>query len=171
MSGLAPSMPVLLAGRALQGLGGGAINTALYASVSLAYPDALRPRMMALLSSAWILPTLIRPAMAGLIADASTWRAVFLGIVPFLIVLVILIAPTFRQLKRAPSAAEGKTGSLPRALQVTVGARLFLFGLSAASPFIALASVVLGALNLLRSRLCAASCPLERSQPGLDWLR
>ncbi len=116
VSGLAPSMPVLLAGRALQGLGGGAINTALYASVSLAYPDALCPRMMALLSSAWILPTLIDPAMAGLIADASTWRAVFLGIVPFLIVLVILIAPTFRQLKRAPSAAEGKTGSLPRAL-------------------------------------------------------
>lgn len=146
LSGLASSMPVLLLGRAFQGLGGGGINTALYASVNLAYSDALRPRMMALLSTAWILPTLIGPALAGFIADTSTWRAVFLGIVPFLVVLVALIAPTFRQLKRAPSAGESETGNLPRALRATGGAGLFLFGLSAASPLIALASVVLGAL-------------------------
>jgi len=72
LSGLAPSMPVLLAGRALQGFGGGAINTALYTSVNLAYADVLRPRMMALLSTAWILPTLIGPALAGFIADTTT---------------------------------------------------------------------------------------------------
>lgn len=147
LSGLAPSMSLLLAGRALQGLGGGAINTALYASVNLAYPDVLRPRMMALLSTAWILPTLVGPALAGFIADATTWRTVFLGLVPVLVVLAVLIAPTFRKLKQEVKAVEATgVGSFPRALRATGGAGLFLLGLSATSSLIALTSVVLGAL-------------------------
>ena len=144
LSGLAPSMPVLLAGRALQGLGGGAVTTALYASVNLAYPDALRPRMMALLSTAWIVPTLVGPALAGFIADTSSWRAVFLGIVPFLVVLAFAIAPPFRKLRREVEVEAEGSGSLQRALRATVGAGLFLFGLSATSPLMALASVVVG---------------------------
>lgn len=147
VSGLAPTMPVLLAGRALQGLGGGAISTALYASVNLAYPDALRPRMMALLSTAWVLPTLVGPALAGVVADAVTWRAVFLGIVPLLAVLTFLVAPTFRQLRRAGKArGAANTGSLLRALRATGGAALFLIGLNAPSPGVALVLVVVGAL-------------------------
>lgn len=145
LSGLAPSMPVLLAGRALQGLGGGAITTALYASVNLAYPDALRPRMMALLSTAWIVPTLVGPALAGFIADTSSWRAVFLGIVPFLVVLVFAIAPPFRKLRREVETVEATgSGSLRQALRATVGAGLFLFGLGATSPLVALALIMVG---------------------------
>lgn len=168
VSGFAPSMLVLLAGRALQGLGGGAINTALYASVNLAYPDALRPRMMALLSTAWILPTLVGPALAGFIADATSWRAVFIGIVPLLIVLAVLIAPSFRRLQQGAAATETPTfSSLARALQATLGAGLFLFGLSATSPYVALASVVLGALIGLPALYRLLPQETFRAKPGL----
>lgn len=168
ISGFAPSMLVLLGGRALQGLGGGAINTALYASINLAYPDALRPRMMALLSTAWILPTLIGPALAGFIADATTWRAVFVGIVPLLVVLAALIAPSFRRLRRgAPSTETPAASGFVRALQATLGASLFLFGLSAASPFVALALVILGALSGLPALYRLLPQETFRAKPGL----
>jgi MFS family permease len=150
LSGLAPSMLVLLAGRALQGLGGGAINTALYAAVDLAYPDALRPRMMALLSTAWILPTLLGPALAGVIADALNWRVIFLGLIPFLVVLAFLIASTFRGLRSETHVneetidKEKSNYSSFLALQATVGAGLFLVGLSLSSPLIILATVSVG---------------------------
>src|SRR5206468_1027638 len=47
IGGLAPSMPVLVLGRALQGLGAGAIPAVIYASVGRTYPEALRPRLFA----------------------------------------------------------------------------------------------------------------------------
>lgn len=146
LSGLAPSMPVLLAGRALQGLGGGAMSTALYAAVNLAYPDPLRPRMMALLSTAWVVPTLVGPALAGFLADALSWRAVFLGIVPFLVVLASVVAPTFRTLRREAHTAGAADSSLLGAVQATAGAGLFLLGLGVASPVTALPITAVGAL-------------------------
>ena len=195
VSGLAPSMSVLLGGRALQGLGGGALNTALYASINLAYPDTLRPRMMALLSTAWILPTLVGPALAGLIADTTTWRAIFLGIIPFLALLTYLIAPTFRTLRgtghklqgapqpESQQEAEQKLrrksqrelgsnpqetvgGNLRRAFQATLGAGLFLFGLSAATPVIVALSVV-GALIGLPALRRLLPPGTFRARPGL----
>jgi MFS family permease len=149
LSGLAPSMLLLLVGRALQGLGGGAINTALYAAVDLAYPDALRPRMMAHLSTAWILPTLLGPALAGFIADTMSWRVVFLGLVPFLAVLAFLIAPTFRGIRYQTNTEKESKNSLLLALQATVGAGLFLIALSLTSPLFVLATISVGTLLAL----------------------
>ena len=90
LSGVAPSMQLLIVGRVLQGLGGGALATAMYFAVNLAYHDGLRPRMMALMSSAWVVPALIGPAAAGLIAEALSWRWIFLGILPLLVVVAWL---------------------------------------------------------------------------------
>lgn len=146
VSGFAPSMPLLLVGRALQGLGGGAINTALYASVNLAYPDSLRPRMMALLSTAWMLPTFVGPVLAGFIADMVSWRAVFIGIAPFVLVLGLLTASTFRHLQQGTSVETPASKNVWGALQATLGAGLFLLGLSASSLITAFLLTVLGAL-------------------------
>ena len=60
----APNMPVLILGRLLQGLGGGALVTALFAVVNLAYSDRLRPALFAAMSSAWVVPG-TRGAAAG----------------------------------------------------------------------------------------------------------
>src|SRR5207248_11221286 len=81
VAGSAPGWPMLLVGRALQGLGAGGLGTLAYLAVARGYPEPLRPRLLALLSTAWVLPALIGPAVAGVVAEHATWRLVFLGIV------------------------------------------------------------------------------------------
>ena len=63
-------------------------------------------RMLALMSSAWVLPFLAGPAVAGaLVADHTTWRWVFVFLLPFLPVAVVLTLPGLRALAPPPVAA------------------------------------------------------------------
>src|SRR3954470_9619202 len=82
VGGLAPSMPALIAGRALQGLGGGAISSTAYVAIGRGYAEQAKPRMLALTSTAWVVPGLVGPGIAGLMAEALGWRSVFLVLAP-----------------------------------------------------------------------------------------
>ena len=57
-------------------------------------------RMLALMSTAWVLPSLVGPALAGLIADHASWRWVFVLLLPFLPVAIALTLPGLRTLER-----------------------------------------------------------------------
>lgn len=59
---LAPSMPVMLAGRTVQGFGGGLIFALSYAMINLVFEQRLWPRAMALISAMWGIAT---PGGAG----------------------------------------------------------------------------------------------------------
>lgn len=127
----APNMPVLIIGRLLQGLGGGALITALYAVVNLAYSDALRPALFAAMSSAWVVPGLVGPLLAAFIAEQVGWRAVFWGLLPLLLLVALLTTPAFRRFPRPGSVAA--PSRLPQALGLAVGTGAFLAGLTLAS--------------------------------------
>ena len=86
LGGLAPSMGVLVAARVLQGIGAGAIPAIAYATVGRAYPAAIRPRVFAVFSTAWVVPGLIGPASSSAIEEALSWRAVFLALLPFVLI-------------------------------------------------------------------------------------
>ena len=86
IGGLAPSMPILVLGRIVQGAGAGAIPGVAYVTIANSYDESVRPRMFAILSSAWVVPGLVGPAIAGWIGDHITWRAVFLGLLPMILV-------------------------------------------------------------------------------------
>jgi MFS family permease len=45
----APRMEVLVAGRFLQGLGGGAVPSVAYAAIGRSFPPQLRPRVFAIM--------------------------------------------------------------------------------------------------------------------------
>lgn len=129
VAGLAGSWPAFIAGRALQGLGGGAIMTTGYLTVRLGFPDRLRPRVMALISSAWVVPALAGPAIAGLLADHASWRFVFLGLLPLLAAVPLLMLPSLRRLggeERTPFDLR----NLSRAVRLAAGVGLFLAGLA-----------------------------------------
>jgi MFS family permease len=136
LAALAGSWSVLLAGRALEGLGAGALGVVTYASASRAYPPEMYGRMLALMSSAWVLPSLAGPAVAGLIADHTTWRWVFVLLLPFLPVAVLLTLPGLRALSRAERIAAPRR--LPQALALAAGTGLFLGGLGLPAPLLAL---------------------------------
>jgi MFS family permease len=117
--GTAPSMEVLIAGRVLQGLGGGALSVGLYVVVGLVYPSLLQPAIFASFSAAWVLPALFGPGLAALVASAFGWRWVFTGTIVLVLVALMLIAPALRRMEPHP---EGTTTSLSRLVWACVGA-------------------------------------------------
>ena len=149
--GLAPSMEVLVAGRFLQGLGAGAIPPTAYVAIARSLPERLRPPMFATLSTAWVLPGIIGPALAGGITQVVGWRAVFLGLIPLVVVAGVM---TLRSLMAVPGAVtvtqgDAATGEatrrrVPFALVLAAGAALVVGGLSAADPALAAARIVGG---------------------------
>jgi MFS family permease len=133
IGGLAPSMPVLVVARGLQGLGAGAIPAVAYAAIGRSYPEWLRPRVFAVLSTAWVVPGLIGPALSALVASHFGWRAVFLGLLPLVLAAAALAWPSLRRLG-PPAEPLVQRGRLPRAVGVAAGAGLVLAGLTSRSP-------------------------------------
>ena len=143
--GLAPSMEVLVAGRILQGLGGGALTVCLYVLVGLIFPAALQPAIFTSFAAAWVLPTLFGPALAAYVAHVAGWRWVFLGV-------VVMVAGG-RGPGRAGAAqarrAGRRRGHAPRS-------RL---------AWAVVAAVAVLALEMLGSRRGAWPCSWSRPQP------
>lgn len=80
LAGLAPTMPLFVLGRLVHGFGGGILGVALYVVIAQAYPVTMRPRVFAVLTTAWVLPALVGPLIAAQVAHLVGWRWVFLGV-------------------------------------------------------------------------------------------
>jgi len=142
-AGAAPTMAVVVACRIAQGLGAGAISSVAYVTIARGYPADARPRMLAILSSAWVVPGLIGPAVAGAVADHASWRWVFIGLAPPTVLASVLALPSLRRLgpSSAPQVAATQT---PTAIQLAAGAGAALFGLGCADLRLAAVMVVAG---------------------------
>lgn len=106
VAGTAGSMTTLVLGRLVQGLGGGACTVALYVIVARLYPPLLHPRVFAGFSAAWVVPSLVGPSAAGLVAQHLGWRWVFLGVVALVVpVTAVLLRPLAEVGRPAPDAA------------------------------------------------------------------
>jgi MFS family permease len=101
VAGTAPSMPVLVVGRFVQGLGAGVVPAIGYVAIGRVYPVTLRPRMFAVLSTAWVVPGVIGPALSERLSAWIGWRWVFLGLLPLVAAAGSLIVPAMMRL-RAP---------------------------------------------------------------------
>ncbi|MFF7250079.1 MFS transporter [Embleya sp. NPDC008237] len=123
VAGVAPTWWVFVVGRFVQGLGVGAIMGLAYLVIGRAYPDHLQARMVALTSSAWTLPALIGPVIAGTLADRLSWRSLFL-LLPIPIALAALLTlPALRALGgSAGSTGPGASGDAPEAVGDRAGA-------------------------------------------------
>ncbi len=74
---LAGTESAFLAGRGVAGFGAGVLVVTLYVIVGRAYPARLRPKVFSLVSSAWVLPSLVGAPIAGALTSWISWRAVF----------------------------------------------------------------------------------------------
>lgn len=153
VGGLAPSMEVLVAARVVQGLGSGAIPAVAYVSIARALPEPLRPKMFATMSTAWVLPGVFGPALAGFIADAFNWRLVFLGLLPLIAVAALMTLPAVAAVGPAVGSVDAETASanqarrrLPLALVLAAGAGMLVAGLTDAELFPGVPLIVAGAL-------------------------
>ncbi len=111
----APAMAVLAAGRAVQGVGSGLLSVVLYAMAGRLVAAATRPRLFAAFSAAWVVPSLVGPALAGLAADTVGWRWVFGALAP---PSLVALAATLRATAGLDEAAYRTASGAGRALVV-----------------------------------------------------
>lgn len=74
---LAPTMPLFLFGRLIQGFGGGFLLSLSYSMVRIVFAPSLWPRAMGVISGMWGISTLLGPAIGGVFAEYGVWRASF----------------------------------------------------------------------------------------------
>jgi MFS family permease len=137
IAGAAPDMWIFVAGRAVQGLGTGIALVATYVLIARVYPERLHPRVFAALSAAWVLPSLIGPALGGVLAEHVGWRWVFRGLIPLVVPPTVMLIPAMRGLgasgEHGPEASgesrRPRAGRHLAAVSAAVGAAVFLYGL------------------------------------------
>lgn len=144
IAGFAPSMAVLVLGRVVQGLGAGALPAISYVVIGRGYPEGARPRMLAMLATAWVVPGFVGPAIGGAVAEWISWRATFLMIVPLLPLTALLSLPALSQL--GPPGTEPAPGKLGPAVRLTCGAGLALAGIATGNPLAIALLVAAGAV-------------------------
>lgn len=185
-AGAAINMHMLLVMRAVQGLGGGALNVALMVLVGRAFDDEERPRLMAVFSFCWVLPSFIGPPLAAFITGHFGWHWVFWGLLPVLLVGLLVGARPLGALWRVERTeiATGLAAGSPRrgtsrpvpiwaagaaalgaALIQYAGHRLDLIAIPVAAAGVAALGLALPAImpaGFLRARPGLASVALSR---------
>ena len=99
-AGLSVSMHMLLATRAVQGLGAGMSNVALMVLIGRVFSDERKPAMMSAFSFCWVLPSFAGPPVAAFITEHFGWHWVFWGLIP---VVVFSLATGWAPLMRVRS--------------------------------------------------------------------
>jgi MFS family permease len=147
-------MAVLLVGRIIQGLGVGALVVALYVATARTLPQSLHPRLFALFSSAWVIPAIIGPAIAGWIVEHAGWRWLFLGVLILLAPSAVLILPPLRSSAERAVAGDAPPRLAPWAMLAGAGCIALALGAQAgrwATPVVlaSMVAVVLASWRLL----------------------
>ncbi|MFC7619557.1 MFS transporter [Microlunatus sp. GCM10028923] len=127
----APTMPVLLAGRGLQGLGGGLLAGLAFAVIRMVQPERLWKRSLGLTSAMWGIGNVVGPVLGGIFAQFGAWRGAFL-------LLAICSAGIALLAKRAMPARTPDSGSTTPGRVPT----LSLVLLTLATTAVSIASVV-----------------------------
>ncbi|WP_431902181.1 MFS transporter [Nonomuraea sp. bgisy101] len=172
LAGLASSMEMLIAGRLVQGFGGALVSVALYVVVARVYPEELHPKIFSLFATAWVVPSMVGPAIVGLVVDSLGWRWVFLS-VPVLTVIGALIL--VRGLSGQPvtggqaEPAPGLGRKVAWAALTAVGAGLMQYGSDGRLPLLVVGLVVL--LVALPKLLPAGTLRAARGLPAVVALR
>ncbi|MFE5600055.1 MFS transporter [Streptomyces coelicoflavus] len=145
LSGTAGAMWLFILGRAVQGLGGGLVIVALYVVVGRAYPERLRPAIMAAFAAGWVVPSVVGPLASGAVTEHLGWRWVFVGIPVLVVVPLALALPQIRSRAAGPvgGGGEGKGEDAPAsfdrrrirlALAISLGAGLLQYAAQDLSP-------------------------------------
>ncbi|MEU0943713.1 MFS transporter [Streptomyces canus] len=132
LSGTAGAMWLFILGRAVQGFGGGLVIVALYVVVGRAYPERLRPAIMAAFAAGWVVPSIVGPLAAGAVTEHLGWRWVFVGIPVLVVFPLVLALPQIR--RRAAGPVDGIDGQasfdrrrIRLALGISLGAGLLQY--------------------------------------------
>ena len=159
-AGFAPAMAALVAGRALQGLGAGGMGVAMYVLIARVYPEHLHPKVFGMFATAWVIPALVGPAIAGVVAEQLHWRIVFLGVLALVPIAAAAVWPAGRSAGATPSDANASGARTHAALAFGLAASVVALGVLPAVATTPMAPAVLPAAVLLLAGTALAVRPL-----------
>ena len=128
LCGFAQSMTALIAFRALQGLGAGAVQPTVLTIAGDIYTLRERPRAQGYIASVWAAASVLGPAVGGLFAEYGSWRGIFFINLPVCAVAAFLLIRHFHE----PSARTISRRERPDVVGGTLlslGAGLLVLGL------------------------------------------
>jgi MFS family permease len=96
---LAPSIGIVIAGRFVQGLGGGLLSALAYVLVRNVFPEDLWPRVFGLFAGVWSVSVPAGPLIGGLFAGYGNWRGAFFTVAGMGACLVSLRCSFFRPMR------------------------------------------------------------------------
>jgi MFS family permease len=167
--GFAPSMEVVLVGRTLQGLGGGALVALVYISQDRFFPNHFVPRIVAVLSMVWMTSSFIGPTLGGAFATWGLWRYAYFA---FAIQSVILVVAIRYLLVDKEALANLDNATIPIVRLAFLGLSIILVSLAGSefhpfgSPLLVLAGLLCLGLFVRRDKIAAQGrmLPLEATE-------
>jgi EmrB/QacA subfamily drug resistance transporter len=127
VSAAAPDMATLIAGRALQGVGGGGIVPLTQTTIADMVTPRERGRYQAYMGTSWVAAGVGGPVLGGIIAEHLHWSAIFWLNVPFGLAAVVL---THRAMKRLPRLERAHQFDIVGAVLMMACASLFLVAIT-----------------------------------------
>ncbi len=151
LSGLAWSMGALIAARAIQGLGAGAVMPVVLTMLGDLYSLEERAKVQGWFSGVWGVSSLAGPLVGGALTDLLSWRWVFFVTVPFAVLAAWILWTRVRERVEAREVSMDWAGGMC----MIVGATALLLAVRpGSSPNVLLLGVAgVGAIGvLLRAR-------------------
>lgn len=169
LAGLSQSMTMLIAFRAVQGVGAGMMMPISQAIIGDIFTPAERGKYQGLLMAVFGLSTIVGPTLGGFITDNLNWRWVFYVNVPFAIlalVVVFIVLPSHTALhKRATIDWLGSAALIasvvPLLLALSWGGSTYPWGSPQVIGLLVAAVVFGAAFLLIENRAAAPTIPLD----------
>lgn len=149
LSALAPSMPVMLLGRLLQGFGGGALVSFGFIAARQLFPAHFIPKAMASVSTAWGASAFIGPLLGGGFVEYATWRWGFVAFAAQALALSLWIALQKTDGTPAEHPAEAPIFPWQRLLLLSLSVLLVAASGLTSSPLSLTLCLLLGSLSFL----------------------
>lgn len=152
VSGLAPNIAVLIAARAVQGLGAGGLQPVTLTIVGDLYTLEERGKVQGFFSGIWAASSIAGPLLGGWIVHALSWRWVFWVNVPIGLVGALVLVRAYHE-ARAP---EGRPGlDVAGAAWLSLGTLALLLGVNGTLTVPMLVASVVGLWAFVRAETTA----------------
>ncbi|MDO6730887.1 MDR family MFS transporter [Marinovum sp. 2_MG-2023] len=168
LAGLAYSMEVLIAGRVIQGLGGGGLIVVSMAIVADVLPARQRGQAQGMMGAVFGISTVIGPLFGGFLVEALSWHWIFFANFPIGLLALVVLHAALPDLKRNRAVKLDIAGAILLAVLLSVavlvsnlGGSVLAWGSAEMLGMIGLGLAALAGFIVVESRAAEPVLPLS----------